>query len=242
MSNAQIKALRSVSPFPGGSSFDRARGRGTVALAGFVVGGILLAGCSGSSSGADQVPSDTVSPSTSDSATPTPIMTSYGTIEEQKRALPKSRDGMQTGAIMGRAVAANSEEAAVADAWLRYWQVRAKAFMEAKLDPAARDSVATGEAAAEITRPTNDRRKKKVYTRGTAIFNPTRIAINGNTAVLLDCMLDDSRDVYPDGTVEQKGINSYGIRAVLKKSQGTWRTDSFSDDQKLCSNEGMEQG
>ncbi|MDQ1295183.1 MAG: hypothetical protein QG608_3068, partial [Actinomycetota bacterium] len=158
------------------------------------------------------------------------------------KALPKSRDGMQTGAIMGRAVAANSDEAAVADAWLHYWQVRAKAFMDAEVDPAARDAVATGEAAAEITGPTNDRKKKKVYTRGTAIFNPTRITINGDTAVLLDCMLDDSRDVYPDGTVEQKGINSYGIRAVLRKSQGTWRTDRFSDDQKLCSNEGMEQG
>jgi hypothetical protein len=181
-----------------------------------------------------------VSPSVSDSATPTPIMTSYGTIEEQKKALPKSRDGMQTGAIMGRAVAATPKEAAVADAWLRYWRVRAKAFMEAEVDPAARDAVATGEAATEITGPANDRRKKKVYTRGTAIFNPTRITIDGNSAILLDCMLDDTRDVYPDGTVEQKGINSYGIRAVLKNSQGTWRTDSFSDDQKLCSNEGME--
>ncbi|MDQ1292894.1 MAG: hypothetical protein QG608_775, partial [Actinomycetota bacterium] len=120
MSNAQIKTHCMVLSFPGASPFGRARGRGTAGLVGFVAAGVLLAGCSGSSSGADPVPSDTASPSVSDSATPTPIMTSYGTSAEQRKALPKSRDGMQTGAIMGRAVAANSDEAAVADAWLHY--------------------------------------------------------------------------------------------------------------------------
>ncbi|MDQ1295782.1 MAG: hypothetical protein QG608_3669, partial [Actinomycetota bacterium] len=54
-------------------------------MVGFVVGGILLAGCSGSSSGADPRPADTASPNVSDSATPTPTMTVYGSVEEQKR-------------------------------------------------------------------------------------------------------------------------------------------------------------
>jgi hypothetical protein len=213
-----------------------------VVLAGFVVCGVFLAGCSGS--GADPAPSDTASPSAGDSAapTPTPTMTVYGSVEEQKRALPKSRDGMQTGAVMNRAVATGPEEAAVADAWLRYWQVRTKAFMDAKVDAAARDSAATGKAAKEITEFTSSRKKHKVYTHGAVILNPTRITIKDDTAILLDCMLDESRDIYSDGTMEQKGITSYGTRAVLKKSQGIWRTDSFLDNQKYCTNEGMEQG
>jgi hypothetical protein len=213
-----------------------------VVLAGLVVCGVFLAGCSGS--GADPAPSDTASPSAGDSAapTPTPTMTVYGSVEEQKRALPKSRDGMQTGAVMNRAVATGPEEEAVADAWLRYWQVRMKAFMDAKVDAAARDAVATGKASKELTELTVDRKNKSVYTRGVIIVNPTRIIIKGDTVTLLDCMLDESRDVYPDGTIEQKGVKEYGTRAILKKSQGSWRTDDFLDDQKLCTNEGMEKG
>jgi hypothetical protein len=219
-----------------------ARVRGTAALAGLLAGGILLAGCSDSSNNAAPTPSDTSSTSPIPSTTPTPTMTVYGTVEEQKRALPKSRDGMQTGAVMNRAVATDPEEEAVADAWLRHWQVRMKAFMDAKLDPAARDAVATGQAAKEMTELTNAHKAGNYYTRGIVILNPTRITINGSTAILLECALDDSRDVFPDGSVEQKGINAYGSRVVLKKLQGTWRTEKFDIDQKLCTNEGMERG
>jgi hypothetical protein len=221
---------------------DRAHARRTAALAGLLAGGILLAGCSGSSNNTSPPPSDTASTSPSPSTTPTPTMTVYGTVEEQKASLPKSRDGMQTGAVMNRAVATNPEEEAVANAWLRHWQVRTKAFMDAKLDPTARDAVATGYAAKKMTELTKARKDAHGYTRGVVILNPTRIIINGNTAILLDCAMDDSRDVYSDGSVEQKGINTYGTRATLKKSQGLWRTEKYTVDQKLCTNKGMEQG
>jgi hypothetical protein len=217
-----------------------ARVRGTAALAGLLAGGILLAGCSDSSNTTSPPPSDTSSTSPSPSATPT--MTVYGTVEEQKASLPKSHDGMQTGAVMNRAVATNPEEEAVADAWLRYWQVLAKSFMDAKLDPAARDAIATGEAAERITKLTNARKAANDYTHGVIILNPTRILINGNTATVLDCALDESRDVYADGTVEHKGINTHGFRAILKKSGKTWLTDRITTDDKLCTNKGMERG
>ncbi|MDQ1295107.1 MAG: hypothetical protein QG608_2992, partial [Actinomycetota bacterium] len=158
------------------------------------------------------------------------------------KALPKSRDGMQTGAIMGRAVAANSDEAAVADAWLHYWQVRTKSFMDAKVDPAARDAVAIGLAAQEITQLTNNRRKLKKYTHGVINLNPTRIIINGNLAVLLDCAIDESRDVYSDGTIESIDLLPTGFRADLKQNQGSWYTENFVFEEKLCTNKGMEQG
>jgi hypothetical protein len=113
--------------------------------------------------------------------------------------------------------------------------------MDVKIDPAARDSAATGEAAKEITRLTKERKNKKVYTRGTVILNPTDIKITGNSAILLECMLDESQDVYSNGK-SQTGIHTYGFRAILKKTQGTWHTDNFLDDQKLCTNSGIEQG
>jgi hypothetical protein len=239
MTNTRTTTCRRASRVPHRARA-QAHTRRTAALAGLLAGGILLAGCSDSSNTTAPTPSDTASTSPSPNTTPT--MTVYGTVEEQKRALPKSRDGMQTGAVMNRAVATNPEEEAVADAWLRYWQVRTKAFMDAKVDAAARDSAATGKAAKEITEFTSSRKKHKVYTHGAVILNPTRITIKDDTAILLDCMLDESRDIYSDGTMEQKGITSYGTRAVLKKSQGIWRTDSFLDNQKYCTNEGMEQG
>jgi len=183
-----------------------------------------------------------VSASASPSGTPTPVVTSYGTIAEQKKALPRSRDGMQTGAVMGRLVAATPEQARVADAWLRYWQVRAKAFMTAKVDPTSRDGVATGKAAQILTKLANSRRKNGSYTAGALIVNPTRITVNGDVAVVLDCMVDESRDVYADGTMEPGFPEKFGTRGTLKKTQGGWLTDSYSDDQKLCTNEGMEQG
>jgi hypothetical protein len=219
-----------------------ARVRGTVALAGLLAGGILLTGCSDSSNTTSPTPSDTSSTSPSPSATPTPTMTAYGTVEEQKASLPKSRDGMQTGAVMNRAVATNPEEEAVANAWLRHWQVRAKALMDAKADLTALDGVATEDAAERTIQHAKIHAKNKSYTEGVVILNPTRIIIQGNTATLLDCALDESRDVYSNGTQEQGGIVSVGVRATLKRSQGSWRTTKYTFDEKLCTNEGMEQG
>jgi hypothetical protein len=216
-----------------------ARVRGTAALAGLLAGGILLAGCSDSSNNAAPTPSDTASTSPSPSTTPTPTMTVYGTIAEQKAALPKSRDGMQTGAVMGRAVATNSDEAAVADAWLRYWQVRTKAFMDAKIVPSSLDSVASGEAHQEVVTGAKNRRAANGYTQGAIILNPTRITISGQQAVLLDCAVNESRDVYSDGTQEQVGIQTFGYRITLKEYQNSWRTHDIVRDKKLCTNAGM---
>ena len=212
----------------------------TGGVAGLLACALLATGCSGSSSTtAEPGPSDTGTPAPSASATPTPTLTSYGTVEEQKKTLPKSRDGMRSGAVMGRAVAATPEEAAVADAWLLHWQVRTRAFMDAELDPTALAEVATEDALQKTIQQTKIHMKNKSFTEGVVVLNPTRITISNNTAILPDCALDNSRDVYSDGTHEMGGIISVGVRATLKKSQNSWRTAKFTFDDKLCTNKAL---
>ena len=220
---------------------DTAPSRGVLAggLAGLLACALLATGCSGSgSTTAEPGPSDTGAPAPSASATPTPTLTSYGTVEEQKKTLPKSRDGMQTGAVMGRAVAATPEEAAVADAWLRYWQVRARAFMDMKIPTEELNATTSGEARQEIITGTTQRKNVNTYTQGSIILNPTRITVSGKQATLLDCAITDSRDVYSDGTQERGGTKTYGFRVALTKVQGSWYTKKITLDKKLCTNEG----
>ncbi len=125
--------------------------------------------------------------------------------------------------VRGTVRGATSPEAkAVVDAWFGYWDVRAKSFGSAKVDPKL-GSVAAADAVADVVQYVAYLRKEKLRTVGDTRFGVSDLEVDGSTATLTSCGVNKSIDRRSDGSPAEQFTPFFTIAGTLKQAGGTWR-------------------
>jgi hypothetical protein len=130
---------------------------------------------------------------------------------------------------VGKMAKADAAEEAVQAAYLAFWVERARALRLAKVDRAALDKVASGEAVRDVTKIVSDLAAEKQNVRTTKV--------SGGTATLTDCLQDLSVTVDAEGDpLDAPDLQPVPFTATLVKgTDGGWRvTELVQGEVKNC--------
>ncbi len=123
------------------------------------------------------------------------------------------------GAVAG---AETPEAQAVVEAWFAYWDVRAKSFGSAEVDPKL-GSVAAGDAVADVVRYVAYLRKNKLRTVGDTKLGVSDLKVDRTSATLSSCGVNKSIDRRADGSPAEQLSPYFTIAGTLTQAGGTWR-------------------
>ena len=146
----------------------------------------------------------------SQSATPSPS-------EEQQ---PFDDKGSEV--LRGKIEATTPEQQAVVDAWFAYWDVRARSYGRAEVDPAlGRFAAAT--AVSDVVGYVRHLQHDKLHTVGDAKFDVSKVQVDGSSALLSSCAVNKSLDVTADGTPAEQPVPFFTADGALVQRAGHWR-------------------
>lgn len=213
----------------------RPRGARAVAAAVCLVGAAGLAACStGSGTSLATVPS-TPSGSSTTGATPSPTTTSPSTKPTASPTTSAAAANPSTSSAGYRPPGLTAEQQAVVTAYQNFWDMRAAAYGNAKVDPAAAGKYADAGAILDMQRYTAQQQQKGTHTVGQSTTNVLSVDVTGARAVLTDCFDDRSADVS-DATgnpVEQPlGKTQFTTRFV--KTGGAWKVTQTGQTAPSC--------
>lgn len=146
----------------------------------------------------------------SESATPGPT-------EEQQ---PFDTKGSEV--LRGEVAATTPEQQAVVDAWFAYWDVRARSYGKAKVDPAL-GQVAAATAVSDVVGYVAHLQHDKLHTVGDTRFDVSKVQVDGNSALLSSCAVNKSIDVTADGTPAEQPVPFFTADGTLVQRGGQWR-------------------
>jgi len=124
--------------------------------------------------------------------------------------------------LRGKVEATTPEQQEVVDAWFAYWDVRAKSYGEAKVDPAL-GQVAAVTAVSDVVQYVNHLRQKKLRTVGDTKFDVSKVRVDGRSAVLESCATNKSIDVTADGAPAEQPVPFFTADGTLVQRGGQWR-------------------
>ncbi|MDQ1292404.1 MAG: hypothetical protein QG608_282 [Actinomycetota bacterium] len=189
--------------------------------------GSLVAACG--DSGSDGDPSVTV-----DGAKSSLDLIGADELEQQRKTLIVSPEGVRTGAILGIRLPSSEKDAAVLTAWQGYWKVRVSAGLTASLNAKALQAVAAGDAITEIQTEVRQLKAKDGHRAGTMILKPRNLKYFGEQVAFIDCVLDETYTILEDdsGTVGEARNN--GMSVMMKKLDGEWRVMELKKSSSFC--------
>jgi hypothetical protein len=138
---------------------------------------------------------------------------------------------------VGKMAKADAAEEAVQAAYLAFWVERARALRLAKVDRAALDKVASGEAVRDVTKIVSDLAAEKQHAEGGSTVNVRTTKVSGGTATLTDCLQDLSVTVDAEGDpLDAPDLQPVPFTATLVKgTDGGWRvTELVQGEVKNC--------
>jgi hypothetical protein len=123
---------------------------------------------------------------------------------------------------VGQMAKADGDGVAVEVAYLRFWVERSKALRQAKVDQAALNRVATGDAAERVLSSVKALADKQQHAEGGSTVNVQSVKVKGETATLTDCFQDRSVVVDAQGKKDESAptLSLYNVR--LEKRTDTW--------------------
>ena len=126
---------------------------------------------------------------------------------------------------VGRTVPGDGAKEAVQIAYLAFWVERARALRVVRVDDAALDKVATGDAADRVVFSVRELAEKKRHTEGGSTVNVVALKVEGGRATVTDCFQDRSTDRDAKGNaVESPDFEPVPITATLEL-RGNWRVN-----------------
>lgn len=170
-------------------------------------------------------PGDSVSPSVSDSAgdtgsaSPTPSRYAHN----QPTKLPYDRLSAASFhvAALQSSVASTTEEKAVVDSWIRFWQAASDTYYYGQ--PAKALSVySTGEARRGILDYLAQQKHDKERVVGWARDNVTSVKVTGSRAVVHDCTRNFTYSTDLEGEPQSHPDKWYDATGVLRTQGGHW--------------------
>lgn len=128
-----------------------------------------------------------------------------------------------------------ADQQAVVTAYQDYWNVRAAAFGNAKVDLAAAAKVAEAGAILDMQRYTAQQRQKGTHTVGHSTTNVLSVAVTGSQAVIKDCFDDQSADVSnATGKAVETPLGKTEFTARLAKAGNVWRVSQVGQTGGAC--------
>lgn len=124
---------------------------------------------------------------------------------------------------VGKMAKADAAEEAVQAAYLRFWVERSRALRQGRVDQAALNKVATGDAAERVVSSVAALAEKRQHAEGGSTVNVQTVKVDGETATLKDCFQDASVAVDAQGREVDKGAPVFSLNTVkLVKRTDTW--------------------
>jgi hypothetical protein len=130
----------------------------------------------------------------------------------------------------------SAKEAAVVDAWRRYWEIYVAVASEMKLPDARLAQVATGEELKQLGSGFLAFASDGELFRGTIDLNPKVLSVDSSAATLRDCYLSHILG-YDAKTNQAKGAEDPTRRLVtvsMVMADGTWKVASIRHEGDGC--------
>jgi hypothetical protein len=200
---------------------------------------VTLTGCSreattatSSAGSSSSSPSASVESTTTPSESPTPTPSgsaddpsddASGTSTGVPSRLPTSRIQATNlhVAVLGRNAARTTEEKAVVDAWMSFWQGTADTYYFYK--PTKQfDAVARGTARTGVLRYLASVKAKKQRVVGWARDNVSSVTVRGSRATVRDCTKNFTFTVDSEAEPISRPDDYYDVTGTLRKTQGRW--------------------
>jgi hypothetical protein len=200
--------------------------------AGALLAALVPLGCSGdpeaSTLPGQRTSSATAGPSTGTAASSTPPTTAPA-------SPPAGPPSKVVGVHRRNVVATTAEQQAVADALLRYLEVRLVAFNKAAVDLNQLRGVASGRALSVVTGRVAQLRAKKQHTIGEVWVDIRKVTVTGTTSTTLGCMDNTTIDVDTSGRAVEMPVPYYTVTGALEKAGGTaWLVKSINIADQRC--------
>ena len=133
---------------------------------------------------------------------------------------------------VGRTVAGDGAKEAVQIAYLAFWVERARALRVVRVDDAALDKVATGDAADRVVFSVRELADKKRHTEGGSTVNVQKVTVTGAEATLIDCFRDTSLNMTASGKPAEQpdpGRSISVFEVDLVQSASAWKVSQVSE-------------
>jgi hypothetical protein len=189
--------------------------------------GSLVTACG--DSGSDGDPSVTV-----EGAKSSLDLVSAEELDQQRKTLIVSPEGVRTGAILGIRLPTSEKDAAVFTAWESYWKVRISAGLTASLNAKSLQSVAAGDAIAEIQTEVRQLKAKDGHRAGTMILKPRNLKYFGDQVAFTDCVLDETYTILEDDSGAPGKVRKNGMSVMMKELDGEWHVIELKKSGKYC--------
>ena len=124
--------------------------------------------------------------------------------------------------LRGQVAATSPEQQAVVDAWFDYWEVRARSYGQAEVDPAL-GQFAAATAVSDVVGYVRHLQHDKLHTVGDTKFDVSKVQVDGNSALLSSCAVNKSIDVTADGTPAEQPVPFFTADGTLVQRAGQWR-------------------
>lgn len=124
--------------------------------------------------------------------------------------------------LRGQVAATTPEQQAVVDAWFDYWEVRARSYGQAEVDPAL-GQFAAATAVSDVVGYVRHLQHDKLHTVGDTKFDVSKVQVDGNSALLSSCAVNKSIDVTADGTPAEQPVPFFTADGTLVQRAGQWR-------------------
>lgn len=116
----------------------------------------------------------------------------------------------------------DSEEQAVAEAWLAYWETRLGAYHHAQVDADALGEVATGDALQEVIDYVDYLRQEGLHSEGDLKVGVSKVEIRGKVAVVVSCLVNKAVDVDDDGDAAEELHPYANVVGSLTRTGDQW--------------------